>query len=87
MTIDQMQQFCRAVNHKERKSIIDTIETCHPITVTDIMVRVRIEQSRVSLSLNILRKSEIVTGTRSGKHIFYSINPKYYEICKKIMDI
>lgn len=64
----------RALNHKLRQQIIKTIHDYKRITVTELYVKLRLEQSVASQHLAILRKAEIVSTVREGKFIFYTIN-------------
>lgn len=64
----------RALNHKLRQLILKTIDEHKRITVTEIYVKLRLEQSVASQHLAILRKAEIVITVREGKFIFYTIN-------------
>lgn len=64
----------RALNHKLRQQILQTIDEQKRITVTEIYVKLRLEQSVASQHLAILRKAEIVNTVREGKFIFYTIN-------------
>lgn len=64
----------RALNHKLRQQIIKTIHDQKRITVTELYVKLRLEQSVASQHLAILRKADIVTTVREGKFIFYAIN-------------
>lgn len=64
----------RALNHKLRQLIIKTIYEHKRITVTELYVKLRLEQSVASQHLAILRKADIVTTVREGKFIFYAIN-------------
>jgi len=64
----------RAVNHKLRQQIIQTIFESSNLTVTDLYVKLRLEQSVASQHLAILRKAGIVTTQREGKYIYYSLN-------------
>jgi DNA-binding transcriptional ArsR family regulator len=64
----------RALNHKLRQQIIKTIHEHQRITVTELYVKLRLEQSVASQHLAILRKAEIVSTVREGKFIFYAIN-------------
>ena len=66
----------RALNHKLRQQLIKLIEEEKKITVTEIYVRLKLEQSVASQHLAILRKAGIVTTQRDGKFIFYIINHK-----------
>ncbi len=64
----------RALNHKLRQQIIRIIAEQKKLTVTEIYVKLRLEQSVASQHLAILRKSGIVTTQREGKFIYYTIN-------------
>src|SRR3954471_5677625 len=66
----------RALNHKLRQQILALIETEKKITVTEIYVRMRLEQSVASQHLAILRRAGIVTTQRDGKFIYYTLNYK-----------
>ena len=64
----------RAVNHKLRQQIIKFINQHGKITVTQIYVKLRLEQSVASQHLAILRKAGFVITERDGKFIYYSVN-------------
>ena len=66
----------RALNHKLRQQLLKLIEEEKKITVTEIYVRLRLEQSVASQHLAILRKAGIVNTQRDGKFIFYTVNFK-----------
>ena len=66
----------RALNHKLRQQLLKLIEEEKKITVTEIYVRLRLEQSVASQHLAILRKAGVVSTQRDGKFIFYIINHK-----------
>ncbi|MEO0338649.1 MAG: ArsR family transcriptional regulator, partial [Bacteroidota bacterium] len=59
----------RAVNHKLRQRIIDLLEEGESMTVTDIYIKLRLEQSVASQHLAILRRAGVVGTTRNGKYI------------------
>ncbi|OAV43100.1 helix-turn-helix transcriptional regulator [Lewinella sp. 4G2] len=63
----------RAINHDLRKQIIGLLENTPEMTVTDIYVALRVEQSIASQHLGILRKAGVVKTRRDGKFIYYSI--------------
>ena len=69
----------RSLNHKLRQQIIKTIFESQKLTVTQLYVKLRLEQSVASQHLAILRKAGIVKTNRDGKFIFYSINPQRIE--------
>jgi DNA-binding transcriptional ArsR family regulator len=76
----------RALNHKLRQQLIKLIEDEKKITVTEIYVRLRLEQSVASQHLAILRKAGIVSTEREGKFIFYLVNYKRVEEISKIVN-
>ncbi len=64
----------RALNHKLRQQIMRLLEDQQKMTVTEIYVELRLEQSVASQHLAILRRAGIVETFRDGKYISYSIN-------------
>ena len=64
----------RAINHKLRLQIIKIIQEHQKITVTEIYIKLRMEQSVVSQHLAILRRANVVITRRDGKFIYYMIN-------------
>ncbi len=64
----------RAVNHKLRQRIIDLLENNQTMTVTDIYIKLRLEQSVASQHLAILRRAGVVLTERQGKFIYYSLD-------------
>ena len=64
----------RAVNHKLRQQMLKLIDEQGKMTVTEIYLKLRLEQSVASQHLAILRKAAIVKAVRNGKFIRYSIN-------------
>ena len=64
----------RAINHKLRQRIIDLLEENNTMTVTDIYIKLRLEQSVASQHLAILRRAGVVITERQGKFIYYSLD-------------
>jgi len=64
----------RAVNHKLRQQILKLIDEHGRMTVTDLYVKMRLEQSVASQHLAILRKAGFVKTDRDGKFIYYSVS-------------
>jgi DNA-binding transcriptional ArsR family regulator len=64
----------RAVNHKLRQRIIDLLEENESMTVTDIYIKLRLEQSVASQHLAILRRAGVVITERQGKFINYQLD-------------
>lgn len=64
----------RAVNHKLRQRMIHLLEETGAMTVTDIYIKLRLEQSVASQHLAILRRAGVVQTERQGKFIMYSLS-------------
>lgn len=64
----------RAANHKLRQQMLQLLHKQGRMNVTQMFVRLRLEQSCVSQHLGILRKASLVTTVREGKQIYYSVN-------------
>jgi DNA-binding transcriptional ArsR family regulator len=64
----------RALNHKLRQQMLELIHENGRMTVTEIYVKLRLEQSVTSQHLAILRRAGIVDTTRDGKFIWYSVD-------------
>ena len=62
------------VNHKLRQKMLDLLDENKRMTVTEIYVKLRLEQSVASQHLAILRSAGVVQTERDGKFIFYSVN-------------
>ena len=75
----------RAINHKLRQQIVKFINQHGKITVTQIYVKLRLEQSVASQHLAILRKVNILTTERDGKFIFYKINHERISTIKQFI--
>ena len=69
----------RSLNHMLRQQVIKTIDDNKRITVTELYINLRLEQSVASQHLAILRKAGIVSTERGGKFIFYTINSSRIE--------
>jgi DNA-binding transcriptional ArsR family regulator len=69
----------RSINNKLRQQILRLIHQNKRMMVTDIYVKLRLEQSVASQHLAILRMSDLVITQRDGKFIYYSVNYKRLE--------
>ena len=76
----------RAVNHKLRQQILKLIDEHGKMTVTELYVKLRLEQSVASQHLAILRKAGFVKTDRDGKFIYYSVNASRMEELNKFVD-
>jgi DNA-binding transcriptional ArsR family regulator len=75
----------RSLNHKLRQQIIKLINESEKLTVTEIYVKLRLEQSVASQHLAILRKAGIVSTKREGKFIYYTINTQRVEAIEEFV--
>ncbi|HTG56763.1 MAG TPA: metalloregulator ArsR/SmtB family transcription factor [Niabella sp.] len=74
LAIKKAALILRAFNHKLRQQILKLIDNQEKVTVTEIYVKLRIEQSVASQHLAILRKADFVKTERDGKFIYYTVN-------------
>lgn len=75
----------RALNHKLRQQILKLINENDKLAVTEIYVKLRLEQSVASQHLAILRKAGIVSTKREGKFIYYTINRSRVEAIEQFV--
>ena len=76
----------RAINHKLRQVMLQLIGERDKITVTEIFLHLRLEQSVASQHLAVLRKSGFVKTKREGKFIYYSVNRQRLLDLNKFVD-
>ncbi len=76
----------RAVNHDLRQQMIGLLSEHGRLTVTDLYIKLRLEQSVASQHLAILRRAGVVNTDRDGKYIYYSINPDRMEQIGRLAD-
>ncbi len=76
----------RAVNHKLRQKMVEMISEQKRMTVTEIYVKLRLEQSVASQHLAILRRAGVVITERDGKFIFYSVDHSRVGHISEIVD-
>jgi DNA-binding transcriptional ArsR family regulator len=74
LNIKKAALILRAVNHKLRQQILKLIDEKGKVTVTELYVTLRLEQSVASQHLAVLRKAGYVKTIRDGKFIYYSVN-------------
>ncbi len=76
----------RAVNHKLRQRIIGLLEENNEMTVTDIYIKLRLEQSVASQHLAILRRAGVVSTERQGKYIYYSLDKERLKQINRLVE-
>ena len=65
--------FFRAINHPLRQQMLKLLHRKGEMIVTDIYVKLRLQQSVASQHLAILRAKQIVVNRKSGNQVFYSL--------------
>jgi DNA-binding transcriptional ArsR family regulator len=86
LNVKKASLILRAINHKLRQQILKLIDESSRITVTDIYVKLRLEQSVASQHLAILRKAGFVRTERDGKFIYYTVNHARLEELNKFVE-
>ena len=76
----------RALIHKLLQQIVKLIDEHKKVTVTEIYVKLRLEQSVASQHLAILRRASIVTTIREGKFIYYAVDYNRLEQINKFVE-
>jgi DNA-binding transcriptional ArsR family regulator len=74
VTLKKAAGVFRAINNNLRQQILKLIHKKGKITVTEIYVKLRLEQSVTSQHLSILRQAGFVNVVRDGQRKLYSIN-------------
>ncbi|MBY0349121.1 MAG: metalloregulator ArsR/SmtB family transcription factor [Hydrotalea flava] len=78
----------RALNHKLRQQMLKLLDENKKMTVTELYVKLRLEQSVASQHLAILRRAELVNTQRNGKFIFYAPNyARINEVMKFVTEL
>src|SRR6476620_929965 len=85
LNVKKASLILRAINHKLRQQILKLIDEHGRITVTEIYVKLRLEQSVASQHLAILRKAGFVKTERDGKFIYYSVSSERLEELNKFV--
>jgi DNA-binding transcriptional ArsR family regulator len=84
ITLKKAEIIIKALNHKLRLQVIRLLHEKDELTVTEIYMKLRIEQSVASQHLAILRRAGIVKTRREGKFIFYNLHVNRIEEIFKI---
>jgi ArsR family transcriptional regulator, virulence genes transcriptional regulator len=86
LNLKKAAMILRALNHKLRQQIIRILDENKKLTVTELYVQLRLEQSVASQHLAILRRAGIVKTEREGKFIYYTINNSRISDIMKCVD-
>ena len=84
-TVKKAYLVIRSINHKLRQQILQLLHDNQRLTVTELYVKLRLEQSVASQHLAILRRNGIVTTERDGKYIHYSVNYERLNEVKRLV--
>lgn len=76
----------RAINHKLRQQILRLLDENGRLTVTEVYIRLRLEQSVASQHLAILRRAGYVKTERDGKFIYYMVNTERMAIVNQFVE-
>jgi DNA-binding transcriptional ArsR family regulator len=74
MNLKKAAVILRAVNHKLRQQMLRLLDEHKRLTVTELYIHLRLEQSVASQHLAILRRAGFVKTERDGKFIYYMVN-------------
>ncbi|HEU0109441.1 MAG TPA: metalloregulator ArsR/SmtB family transcription factor [Flavisolibacter sp.] len=74
----------RAINNPLRQQILQLLHKHRQLRVTELFIKLRMEQPVISQHLGILRQAFLVKTVRQGKFIFYSLN---YERLQQIEEL
>ncbi|MFA6866221.1 MAG: metalloregulator ArsR/SmtB family transcription factor [Clostridia bacterium] len=77
-TLENISSFFSLFSDNTRLKIISLL-SISTLCVSDIAFLLRINQTTISHQLGILRNAKIISATKSGKKIIYSINNNYVQ--------
>ncbi|BAU87680.1 ArsR/SmtB family transcription factor [Streptomyces laurentii] len=65
-------EFFRMLGHPVRIRVLELLQN-GPMAVRDLLARIEVEPSALSQQLSVLRRSGIVTSTREGSTVVYTL--------------
>lgn len=71
--VERAAYVLKAVAHPARIGVIDLLDQCEKLTVSQIQEYLNIEQSLLSHHLSTLRDKGILKTERDGKNVYYSL--------------
>lgn len=74
--LERVAYIIKAVAHPVRLGIIDLLDQCEQMCVSDIQAKLNIEQALLSHHLTNMRDKGVLKTIRDGKNIFYSLTDK-----------
>ncbi|UCC44821.1 MAG: winged helix-turn-helix transcriptional regulator [Candidatus Zixiibacteriota bacterium] len=72
--------YFKAFSDLSRLTIMELL-ACKDLTVNEITSQVGLTQSAVSRHLSILRAADVVSATRDGQNVIYSLNKENVSVC------
>jgi DNA-binding transcriptional ArsR family regulator len=88
MNLKKAAVILRAINHKLRQQMLRLLDEHKRLTVTELYIHLRLEQSVASQHLAILRRAGFVKTQRDGKFIYYTVNTdRLSDVNKLIADL
>jgi ArsR family transcriptional regulator len=72
----EIEKFGKGIGNTNRYHLLEAL-LAGPLTVTDLSDKVGLSQPAVSQHLKVLKENNLVTDTRNGKEIYYSLNTHY----------
>jgi len=84
--IKEASLLLRALNNRIRQQMLKLLEEHHRLTVTEIIIHLRLLQSIASQHLSLLRRQRIVLTKREGKNIYYALNPDRLQEVNKFVE-
>ena len=74
----QMDELFKALSDKNRRKILELLKQ-KDMSVTELLTHFTITQASLSHHLDILKRAKLVTNTKKGQFIFYSLNVSVFE--------
>jgi DNA-binding transcriptional ArsR family regulator len=74
--LKKIQVILKSIDHDLRKKIINLLYQNERLTVTQLFLKLKIEQSVTSQHLGALKDINILFAERDGKNVFYRLNPE-----------
>lgn len=73
-SLQKTKKILRAIDHELRLQIIKMLSNGNRLTVTDLYIKLRMEQSVASQHLATLKDVGLLDTIREGKFIYYTLN-------------
>ena len=78
INLSKASKILKALSHPMRIKIVEIIGNKGKMCVTEIYKTLNLEQSTASHHLGILKNGGILSSTRKGKQIYYSLNGRNF---------